>query len=549
MNKTPQDKILTDDKIADIDMYSPEPISDWYNICNLLQKNGFKYILGEEAQHQETYSIKVNRIVFCDISYVPKNIYVKMPFVEINGLQCIHPNFATIDFLRMTSDPLVSYWRFFECSEELKAFKRFYKLQKNYQLPYNDRKLQMDKPKEKIQKANEIIFNFLQNKKTTITTGFYAYNYLCHSAGFDYVYIPFFEFISIDYRNDALELLDLLKKEFNDSVSIDEYYPFFQFTDYSVEIYIDNEITCRIYGNNKKCVQYQDVPVLNFFNDKVTKTSGKIRIGSYTNILLFFLIETMKQRVKNDKDMEKYYFHVVSHCVQSKNKYLRDYKKTYLDDTIFKEFDTECIGEGISAEKERMLLIEKRKKNKEPLVYRYDPKDEKAPPKFKGFKNTSGNKINNPKNLKLSEKENNDDEYDDEEESKKENSENNQTGGEIYYKNVKQPYFAQIKEGRKTHEGRLNKGDFAKLKVGDFIIWENNDKEDKSKFKTIITSIMNYKTFVGAITDIGLDKILPSQFDDNIPIIQAVENVYRKFYSKEDEDKYGVLMIELENVE
>jgi ASC-1-like (ASCH) protein len=60
---------------------------------------------------------------------------------------------------------------------------------------------------------------------------------------------------------------------------------------------------------------------------------------------------------------------------------------------------------------------------------------------------------------------------------------------------------------------------------------------------------MNYKTFVGAITDIGLDKILPSQFDDNIPIIQAVENVYRKFYSKEDEDKYGVLMIELENVE
>lgn len=551
VNKTPQDKILTDDKIADIDMYSPEPINDWYNICNLLQKNGFKYILGEEAQHQETYSVKVNRIVFCDISYVPKNIYVKMPFVEINGLQCVHPNFATIDFLRMTSDPLVSYWRFFECSEELKAFKRFYKLQKNYQLPYNDRKLQMDKPKEKIQKSNEIIFNFLQNKKTTITTGFYAYNYLCSSAGFDYVPIPFFEFISIDYRNDSLELLELLKKEFGSSVSIDEYYPFFQFTDYSAEIYIDNEITCRIYGNNKKCVQYQDVPTLNFNNSnsnnnnnnkKPSKILGKIRIGSYTNILLYFLIETIKQRVKNDKDMEKYYFHVVSHCIQSKNKYLRDYKKTYLDDTIFKEFDTECVGEGISAERERMLLIEKRKKNKEPLVYRYDPKDEKAPPKFKGFKNTSGNKINNPKNMRLTEKENNDyeDAYEDaDEESKKEVSENNQTGGEIYYKNIKQPYFTQIKEKTKIYEGRLNKGDFAKLKIGDFIVWENKEDKDTNNFKTIIVDIMRYKSFVGAITDIGLDKILPSQFNDNIPIVQAINNVYRKFYSEEDENKYG----------
>jgi ASC-1-like (ASCH) protein len=275
-----------------------------------------------------------------------------------------------------------------------------------------------------------------------------------------------------------------------------------------------------------------------------------MRIGSYTTILLYFLIETMKQRVKNDRDMEKYYFHVVSHCIQSKNKYLRDYKKTYLDDTVFKEFGTDCVGEVISAEKEKMLLIEKRKKNKEPLVYRYDPKDEKEAPKFRGFKNSSGNKINNPKNLKLSEQENNDDDNDNDNDNDDENSaikKDNQTGGEIYHKNVKQPYFTQIKEGQKTYEGRLNKGDFAKLKVGDIIVWEN--EKEKEKFKTTITEILNYKTFLGAITDVGLDKVLPSQFEDKVSAQEAIENVYRKFYPEEDENKYGVLMIKLDVVE
>lgn len=402
MNKNQADKIYTDDKVADIDIYSPDPLGDWYAICNLLHKNGFQYVLGEEAQHQETYSVKVNRIVFCDISYVPKNIYKKMPYIEINGLQCIHPSFATIDYLRMSSDPLVSYWRFFECGEDLKGFKRFYKLQKNYPLPYNDRSLDMPKQNNKIVNALDTIFKYLINKKSIIVTGFYAYNYFCQASGFDHVSIPFYEFISVNYREDALDLINLLKKE-HGNITYDEYNPFFQFTDYSVEIYLDNDIICKIYSNNKKCTPYQDLSVLNFNNNKPLKMSGKIRMGTYPIILQYFLIDAIKQRVNGDKNMEKFYYHVVSHCIQTRNLYLKTTGKTFLDDGIFREFVITCLGDSITPEKERMLLIEKRKKNKEPLVYRYDPKDgEKEAPKFSGFKNTSGNKISNPKNLKLS---------------------------------------------------------------------------------------------------------------------------------------------------
>jgi hypothetical protein len=74
----------------------------------------------------------------------------------------------------------------------------------------------------------------------------------------------------------------------------------------------------------------------------------------------YFLIDAVKQRVKNDKDMEKFYYHVVSHCIQTRNKYLKTHRKTFLDNSIFKEFVITCLGESVTPEKERMLLIEKR---------------------------------------------------------------------------------------------------------------------------------------------------------------------------------------------
>lgn len=405
VQKNHTDKIYTDDKIADIDFYSPDPISDWYNICNLLHKKGFKYVLGEEAQHEETYSVKVNRIVFCDISYVPKNIYAKIPFFDIGGLLCINPSFATIDYFRMATDPLQSYWRFFDCSEDLKGFRRFYKLQKYYPLPYNDHPLDMPEIKPTVKLALKHIFEFLIDKETIIINGFYAYNYFCNTSYYDHIQIPFYEFISINYRDDALNLINYLKDNMpkeKDNITFDEYYPFFQFTDYSVDIYINNDIICRIYSNNKKCIPYQDVQALNFDQSKAIKIKGNIRLASYGTVLLYFLIDVMKNRVQNDKQMEKFYYQIISHCIQTRNKYFKKYGKTFLDKSIFQEFVLTCIGDSISPEKERMFLIEKRKKNKEPLVYRYDPKDEKDPPVFKGFKNTSGNKIKNPKNLRLS---------------------------------------------------------------------------------------------------------------------------------------------------
>jgi hypothetical protein len=41
----------------------------------------------------------------------------------------------------------------------------------------------------------------------------------------------------------------------------------------------------------------------------------------------------------------------------------------------------------------------------------------------------------------------------------------------IYEKNLSEPWFSLIKLKIKTVEGRLNKGDFANMNIGDFILF------------------------------------------------------------------------------
>jgi hypothetical protein len=72
---------LSSNEIPDIDFYSPEPLKDLYDICNMFHAQGYNNVIGQEAQHAETYKIFVNEIEACDISYVPKIIYNKIPYV------------------------------------------------------------------------------------------------------------------------------------------------------------------------------------------------------------------------------------------------------------------------------------------------------------------------------------------------------------------------------------------------------------------------------------------------------------------------------------
>lgn len=101
---------------------------------------------------------------------------------------------------------------------------------------------------------------------------------------------------------------------------------------------------------------------------------------------------------------------------------------------------------------------------------------------------------------------------------------------------VSEPWFSLIKNGKKTIEGRLNR-DPTKYKVGDTLIIKNKDTIELK-----ITALTTYKSFKEMLEKEGLDKVLP---DESVKTIEDGINIYYKFYKPEDEEKYGVIAIQL----
>ena len=160
--------------LADYDIYSPDPINDICNICDLLADKDIKNVEGKEAVHINTYSIFVNGYNVLDVSYVPRNIYNKIPFKEIKDVIYVHPCFSRIDTFRMFTDPLISYEQRLE-----KQFNRFSIIEKYYRIDRIKKLLitGLKKKDNKIKSVLNDIHNFLINKNSIIVIDLYAYNY------------------------------------------------------------------------------------------------------------------------------------------------------------------------------------------------------------------------------------------------------------------------------------------------------------------------------------------------------------------------------------
>ena len=169
---------------------------------------------------------------------------------------------------------------------------------------------------------------------------------------------------------------------------------------------------------------------------------------------------------------------------------------------------------------------------------RYEPSEEGKRETLSGnykFPNSSGNEIHNDKNLKLSNIIDVDD-SDDKENEENETESHVIDGGSDHTFRVKNTYYNLIKSGKKKYEGRLNKGLFTTVKLHDIINWENGDESVATK----VLNIYKFDTFSNAIVNVGLMNILP-----NMKNLEDGVNVYKEFYTDEDEKKYEVLIFEL----
>jgi len=103
--------------------------------------------------------------------------------------------------------------------------------------------------------------------------------------------------------------------------------------------------------------------------------------------------------------------------------------------------------------------------------------------------------------------------------------------------NVQEPYRSYIINKQKTVEGRLNKGKFASIQPGDMLILAPEMQEFKVMAKN------NYKTFRDMIVSEGIKNVIPDKND-----IEEAVGVYYEFYTKEQEQKFGVIAIKIEKI-
>jgi len=106
----------------------------------------------------------------------------------------------------------------------------------------------------------------------------------------------------------------------------------------------------------------------------------------------------------------------------------------------------------------------------------------------------------------------------------------------ILTKSIQEPWFSFIKHGKKKVEGRLNKSWVENLQQLDRIIWTDKD----SHVSTIVRDLKHYNSFVEMLEKEGIENVLPG-----VRTIDDGMKIYRKLYSEEDENKFGVVGIHL----
>jgi len=373
--KNVNDAFYKETDTPDIEFYSFEPLTDLIELCDYLKDKNFKYIQGQEGIHEGTYKIFINFINYCDITYIPKNIYDNCKYIENpDKVRLCHPDFMLIDIYRVFTDPMTSYWRLD------KSFKRYLKLYKYYPITNNNTIIKFGKLS--LESNLNIIRKKIIHTSNYIVVGSYGYNYYVSKINKnDLVKINYYEIITENVIEESKKIYKILHDIFGNKISIKEYNPFFEFFDYRVEFLYNDIVLLRVYNNNSRCIIY------NISEKKKTK------FGTAQLILLYLLSNYNYYLINRNATEANNYLNMFLKLNKAKNDYLDKHNITVLDNSPFEEFKFKCLGSPVDLiRKERLRMIENNKQNKK-FKFKYEPKNTPGVVPIYNFSNISGNEV------------------------------------------------------------------------------------------------------------------------------------------------------------
>jgi hypothetical protein len=103
--KNPTGGIYDDDTIPDYDFFSPTHFQDAYDLAQWLNRLGYTNISVINAAHPTTMKVRINFITVADITYIPPDIFCKIPTLNYQNIRIVHPHYQFIDQHRSLSFP------------------------------------------------------------------------------------------------------------------------------------------------------------------------------------------------------------------------------------------------------------------------------------------------------------------------------------------------------------------------------------------------------------------------------------------------------------
>lgn len=405
-NKNSKDGVYDEreEVTKDVEFYSPEPVIDMINICNILTKD-FEYVSGREAMHHETFSIFVQFQGLCDISYMPKNIFFNMPKECINGMYYSHPSFILVDILRQYNDPLTSYWRLKD-----KTFDRANILLKYYPLQLESKAPEFPSSHS----INGYVFDIIKNIPSLIHLGSIAYSYYIDTKEKTIDITKPLVCMTSNLKEDAVNIYNAISKAHK--VTVEEYIPFFQFWDRRVVFLHKGYPVLTLLGNNKICVPYHTV-TYNGDKFKAIQLGGvykdlqhggedaqgpnTFKMGTFILTFMYLLIEQHYYTINKNQQRAEHVRRMMYQLLKARREYLTEKNITVVDKSPYQEFILECHGNTADPIVSSRVRALSRKKKGLPIALIYDPAfDDPEAEKYKlNFDNTSGNIITNPKRL------------------------------------------------------------------------------------------------------------------------------------------------------
>jgi len=372
-DKNSKNKIYPDWERYDVEFYTPNPIADLVAICNRLYNAKIKYVMGRQAQHNETFTIFANFLQYCDMSYMPQNVFDNINHLDINGIQYIHPDLILIDIFRMYNDPLTSYWRL------SKVFKRMQLLLDKFPFEFTNAKLIQLKSIDEHHPIIDFVLPKIVNEFDKILF-IGELTYLIYTDPDNNINTSN-KLSQIELITDDLELVSEYiktltykwvdsKKNLNDYdkiFTIKKYSRFFQYWDKRTVFFYKGKPIITVIGSANRCI-----PILKSQITFGNKDVLKINIGTFLVTFNYFFVGYYYEKINK----LGFYFgsrDFINSLLSIRNHYLESRHKTIMDDTIYKEFIIDCIGYTIDFSREFMLELNEKRNKGIRGIFSYDP--------------------------------------------------------------------------------------------------------------------------------------------------------------------------------